>query len=114
MRVYLDLYTTWNSKGDQTDYFNPERAWALSLTHMTEQTVWHMYQRSFVHRLYVSAGTYHQEGYGNDLIGSLRYEQAHAFTDRHALQAGIGFGRSVYDGELVSDMRLDVVYQWRF
>jgi biofilm PGA synthesis protein PgaA len=114
MRVYLNLYATWNSKGDQTVYFNPEQAWELSLTYMTEQTVWQMYKRSFVHRLFVTVGTYAQKGYGSDFVGSLRYEQEHAFNDRNALKAGISIGRNVYDGDAVSDIRLDMVYQWRF
>jgi biofilm PGA synthesis protein PgaA len=114
MRVFLDLYTTWNSRGDQTVYFNPERATGITLTHMTEQTVWDMYLKSFLHRLYLSAGFYQQQGYGGKAVGALRYEQVHAFSDRHALQAGVGVGRSVYDGEAVVDLRLDMVYQWRF
>lgn len=114
MRVFVNLYATWNSKGDQTVYFNPEQAWELSLTYMIEQTVWQLYQRSFVHRLFVTAGTYDQKGYGGDFVGSLRYEQEHDFNDRNALKAGISIGRSVYDGDAVSDVRLDMVYQWRF
>ena len=114
MRIFLDGYATWNSKGDETVYFNPEQAWGMSVTHMTEQTLWDLYRKSFVHRLYVSAGITRQQGFGNDWAGSLRYEQDHAFSDRHVLQAGIAWGRNVYDGEAVYDISLDVEYQWRF
>jgi len=114
MRLFLDGYAAWNSKGDETVYYNPKQAWGLSLTHMTEQTVWDLYRKSFVHRLYVSAGITGQQGFGNDLAGSLRYEQDHAFSDRHALQAGVACGRNVYDGDAVYDISLDVGYQWRF
>ncbi|WP_054032198.1 tetratricopeptide repeat protein [Desulfatitalea tepidiphila] len=114
MRIFLDGYATWNSKGDETVYFNPEQAWGGSVTHMTEQTLWDLYRKSFVHRLYVSAGISRQRGFDSDWAGSLRYEQHHAFSDRHVLQAGIAWGRNVYDGEAVYDISLDVEYQWRF
>jgi len=114
MRIFLDGYATWNSKGDETVYFNPEQAWGGSVTHMTEQTLWDLYRKSFVHRLYVSAGISRQQGFDSDWAGSLRYEQHHAFSDRHVLQAGIAWGRNVYDGEAVYDISLDVEYQWRF
>jgi hypothetical protein len=47
-------------------------------------------------------------------VGALRYEQVHAFSDRHFLQVGAGFGRSVYDGESVGDLRFDMEFRWRF
>jgi biofilm PGA synthesis protein PgaA len=114
MRAFLNLYATWNSMGDQTVYFNPKRATNTSLTHMTEQTVWHMYPRYFLHRLYLTAGVYDQHGFGSEPVGDLRYEQVHAFSDRHFLQVGAGFGRSVYDGESVRDLRFDMEFRWRF
>ena len=114
VRLYFNFYTVHNSKGDETIYYNPKDAWELSATVMTEQTVRNMYHRSFVHRIYAKAGNYKQNGYGNAFTGSLRYEQVHAFSDRQALQAGIGIGRSVYDGEAVNDVSFDMVYQWRF
>lgn len=114
MRVYLDGYGSWNSRGDETPYFNPEQAREISVTHMTEQILRDDQQRSFLHRFYISAGNYWQKGYGSGLTGSVRYEQEHEFSDRHKLKAGIGFGRSVYDGSSVNDVNMDMVYQWRF
>jgi biofilm PGA synthesis protein PgaA len=114
MRIFTDLYASWNSKGDETVYFNPSRAWGVSVTHMTEHTVWRRYQRSFVHRFYATVGNYQQRGYRGDFVGSLRYEQAHDFSDRHAFQFGIGIGRNVYDGNYVNDINFNLVYQWRF
>jgi biofilm PGA synthesis protein PgaA len=114
MRAFLTLYATWNSRGDETIYYNPERATSASLTHMTEQTVWQLYPRYFLHRLYLTGGVYRQDGYGSEPVGSVRYEQEHAFSDRHLLRVGAGFGRSVYDGESVGDLRFDMEFQWRF
>jgi biofilm PGA synthesis protein PgaA len=113
-RVFTGLYLVRNDKGDQAAYFNPEEAVGLSVTLMTEQTVWDIYMRSMVHRLYVTVGDYIQRGYAGGLTGALRYEQDYAFSDRHALLAGIGAGRSRYDGVTVYDIHFDLVYQWRF
>lgn len=114
MRVFTDLSVTWNSKGNETIYFNPSQAWGLSFTHMTEQTVWKFYQRSFLHRLYAMVGHYQQREYHGDVICSLRYEQEYNFSDRHALVGSIGGGRNVYDGDAVNDVSFNLVYQWRF
>lgn len=114
MRVFLDLYSGWNSRGDETDYFNPEQIWSVSVTHMTEQTVLKHERRTFVHRLYLTLGSQQQKGYSSALIGSLRYEHEHEFSDRHYLLVGIGTGCSVYDGDAVQDVNADLVYQWRF
>ncbi len=114
LRGYADFYWVGNTQGDETIYYNPKQAWELSVTTMIEQTLQRFYQRSFVHRLYVTLGDYHQTGYGGDWVGSLRYEQAHDFSDRHALQVGISIGRRVYDGDAVSDFQMDAVYQYRF
>jgi tetratricopeptide (TPR) repeat protein len=114
LRGFLNLYAARNSLGDRTVYFNPERAEAGSVTLMIEQTVWDMYPQSFLHRLYLTGGVYRQHGCGAKPVGALRYEQLHAFSDRHALQAGVSLGHNVYDGETVTDLRFDMVYQWRF
>ena len=114
MRLFLDLYAGWNSKGDTTDYYNPEQQWTLSATHMTQQTIASSDRRAFVHRLYITLGSNQQKGYGGDWVGSLRYEQEHEFGDRHYLMFGVGGGRSVYDGESVNNLHVELIYQWRF
>ena len=114
MRANLEAYTSSNSKGDQTDYFNPKQDYSLSATHITEQTVRKNKDFSFIHRLYLTFGQYYQEGYAGDWIGNIRYEQEYEFGYRHYLLGGISFGRNVYDGEGVRDIAVDIVYQWRF
>jgi biofilm PGA synthesis protein PgaA len=114
MRLFLDLYGGWNSKGDTTDYFNPERQWSLSTTHMTQQTVKNNDRHSFLHRLYLTLGNSRQKGYAGQWVGSIRYEQEHEFGDRHFLMLGIGGGRNVYDGEGIDHILIELIYQWRF
>jgi biofilm PGA synthesis protein PgaA len=112
-RLFLDAYTSRNSR-DDTPYFNPERDWSLSATHLIEQTVWNIYDRAFIHRLFLTVGTYKQTGFSDELISSLRYEQGHEFSDTQALTWGIGLSRNVYDGDPVNSYSIDFYYTWRF
>jgi biofilm PGA synthesis protein PgaA len=113
MRLFLDLYTSRNSR-DGAPYFNPENDWSLSATHMTEHTVWRLYNRAFVHRLFLTLGNYKQSGFSNDVIGAIRYEQEYEFSDTHALLWGINLTRNVYDGEPVSGSSFHLSYRWSF
>jgi biofilm PGA synthesis protein PgaA len=116
MRLFLGLYAAHNSEWDNPDidYFNPKNAWGLSVTHMTEQTVWKIYNHYFIHRLYLTVGNYKQHSYSNGLIGSLRYEQDFEFSDIHYLRWGVNVGTNVYDGENIGSIGLDLVWTLRF
>jgi biofilm PGA synthesis protein PgaA len=116
MRVTLNLYGTRNSDWDSPEitYYNPKNAWELSLTHMTEQTVWNRYAKSFVHRLYLTIGDYDQYAYSGGLVGSVRYEQAYDFSDTQSLSWGTTLGRNLYDGDSVGSISMDVVWSMRF
>ena len=114
MHLGIDAYTSRNSMGDRTVYFNPEQDFSYSITHMTQQTLQKDKRYVLLHRLYLRLGRYHQEGYDDGWIGSLRYEQAHEIGYRHYILGGLGAGRSIYDGQGVQDITADIVYQWRF
>ena len=113
MRLFLDLYMSRNSR-DDVPYFNPDNDLSLSATHMTEQTLWRIYGRAFVHRLFLTLGAYKQSGFSNAAIVSVRYEQDHKFSDVHALLWGVTLDRNVYDGDSVNSWSLDLIYRWRF
>lgn len=113
MRLFLDLYMSRNSR-DDAPYFNPDNDLSLSATHMTEQTLWRIYSRAFVHRLFLTLGAYKQSGFSNAAIGSVRYEQDHEFSDVHALLWGVTFAMNAYDGDSVNSGNLDLIYRWRF
>ena len=116
MRIFLDLYGTRNSEWDNPDvtYFNPKSALGCSLTHMTEQTVYDIYDRRFVHRLYLTAGSYAQDGYSGGPVGAIRYEQEFDFSDTHALLWGVGLARDRYDGDSVDSLGFDLAWTLRF
>ena len=58
-RLFIDLYASSNSL-DNAQYFNPDSDLSLYVTHMTGHTIMSMYGKSFMHRLYLSAGMYSQ------------------------------------------------------
>jgi biofilm PGA synthesis protein PgaA len=113
MRLFIDTSHSKNSL-ENTPYFNPRRDWTVSFTHMTQHTVWRIYDRAFVHRLYFTAGNYKQSGFSNEFVGSVRYEQEHTFSDTHALTGGVSLERNVYDGNSENSLSIHLSYRWRF
>lgn len=100
-RVFVDFTLSENSLED-AQYFNPDNDYGFSVTHMTEHTVKRIYQEAFLHRLYLSAGVYKQDGISVQPVGSVRYEHDISFSDTHALLYGAGVGSQAYDGEAVT------------
>lgn len=116
MRIYLNLYGVRNSEWDNPDisYFNPETAIGTAVTHMIEQTVQDIYHHGFIHRLYLTAGTYDQSGYSCGAVGSMRYEQEYAFSDTNNLLWGASLAQNLYDGDPVGSISLDLAWTLRF
>jgi biofilm PGA synthesis protein PgaA len=113
MRLYIHFSGMWNSI-EGAPYYNPKEAKGISLTHMTQHTVWRLYERAFIHRLYLSGGFWDEYLYGSNPVGALRYEQDHVFSDTQKLIWGVSLYRNIYDGKGVSGIDLYVNYQWRF
>ena len=113
MRLFLNLFTSRNSRED-APYFNPDHDFSLSATHMTEQIIWRIYNRAFVHKLFLTLGTYKQSGFSNETIWSIRYQHDYDFSDTHALLWGLNIARNVYDGDPVHSYSLYLNYRWRF
>jgi biofilm PGA synthesis protein PgaA len=113
MRLFLNLYASQNTR-DDAPYFNPERDWNLSATHMTEHIVWRILNRSFIHRFFLSLGNYNQSGFSNNVVASIAYEQEHEFSDTQALLWGTNLARNVYDGESVNGLSFYLNFRWQF
>ncbi len=113
MKLGVELYMSRNSR-DDAPYFNPEKDFSLSATHVTEQTLWRIYDRAFVHRLHLTVGSYKQADYSHEMIGSIRYEQDYDFSDTHSLLWGATLGSNVYDGDAVTNYGFYLTYRWRF
>lgn len=113
MRLFIDASHSRNSI-DTAPYFNPKRDWTVSATHMTQRTVWRIYDRAFVHRLYITVGDYKQCGFSDEWVGSVRYEQEHTFSDTCALIGDLSLERNVYDGDPEDSLTIHLAYRWRF
>ena len=93
-----EIYTSCNELTNGP-YFSPRRDLSASLTLDAEQMIWRHNQRSFSHRLALTAGDYWQHSYGSDWIGSLLYEQVCRFDPWIDFRYGIKWSRAVYDGD---------------
>lgn len=113
MRINPELFLSSNSR-DDAPYFNPEHDLNLSITHLTEHTVWRIYDRAFVHRLFLTAGIYSQSGFSSKPVWTVHYQQEHDFSDTHSLLWGGSIARRSYDGNPVHEYSLYLTYTWRF
>ena len=112
-RLYLDCYASHNSKEDM-DYFNPHRDMSISATHMLQGTHYRHFGKSFVQRLFLTAGGYYQEGHGTHTIGAIRYEQDFSFSFRSVFLWGATLARRVYDGDPATALSLYLTFKYRF
>jgi biofilm PGA synthesis protein PgaA len=110
MRLSLEFFTSANSL-DDAPYFNPQHDLSFSATHMTEQTLWRMYDRSFVQRLYLTLGAYTQSGFSTYPTASVRYEHDINFSDTNSLLYGVDVARHIYDGDAVTGYGFNLI--WR-
>jgi biofilm PGA synthesis protein PgaA len=113
MRIIPELYLSSNSR-DNAPYFNPDHDLNISITHLTEHTVWRIYDRAFIHRLFLTAGIYSQSGFSSEPVWSVHYQQEHDFSDTHSLVWGGYIARRSYDGNPVNEYSLYLTYTWRF
>ncbi len=113
MRIIPELYMSSNSR-DDAPYFNPDHDLNISITHLTEHTVWRMYDRAFVHRLFLTAGMYSQSDFSSEPVWTVHYQQEHDFSDTHSLLWGGYIARRSYDGNPVHEYSLYLTYTWRF
>ena len=94
----LGAYASRNSGGDAV-YYNPENDYQVGagLTH--EWRILRRYQHSFVQRLSVNGGTYHQKDFGSGPVWTVKLEHDWQVGRRLALSWGASWGGRRYDGE---------------
>jgi biofilm PGA synthesis protein PgaA len=95
-------------------YFNPTRDTEAGVELANEWLQWRRYERAFRHRVIVSAGTYHQDGFGSGPVYGARYEQEWSADDRLVLRYGIGRSLHPYDGVRTGRSYLYAAVNWRF
>jgi biofilm PGA synthesis protein PgaA len=109
----LGLYTSKNSL-ENAAYFNPGRDSGLDLTLIGEQRLWRRYDRSFVHRLYLTAGTYRQRDFGSGEVSGLRYEHEWSLDDRLTVLYGAQRTLHPYDGQREYMNYYNLAVNWKF
>jgi len=97
-RLRAEASISLNSETDLS-YFSPSRSATLALTPFIEHTVYRKHDWAFVHRLFVTIGTYDQAGYQSEPIYDTRYEHDYLLTDWTAFAWGITWKRRFYDGD---------------
>lgn len=105
------VYLSRNSR-DDAPYYNPARDAGLDLGLRLQQLVWRRYERSFQHRLTLSAGPYWERGYGSAWVPSLRYEHEWQFATGRSLLYGVSWSRPVYDGQRERHVSFDLGFRW--
>jgi len=107
------LYTSTNSAAN-VNYFNPGSDFGLDLTLIGEQRLWRRYDRSFLHRLFLTLGTYRQEDFGSGGVGAIRYEQEWSMDERLGLLYGAQRSFHPYDGVREYANHYNLSLNWRF
>ena len=111
-RIYLEWYGSHNTLANAA-YFNPSRDRNVAVVHSTEFVFDSRYKRH-VDRLNLSLGAYRQDGFGQEAVWGIGYEQQYDFDGANALSLGAAFNRNFYDGAREDEWRVSVVYTRRF
>lgn len=93
-------------------YFNPSRDFSLDLGLRISQRPWRQYDRHFLHRLEIGAGSYWQQGYGTAWVPTARYEHEWRLAPGRTLRYGLSWARPVYDGTRERRLALDAGFYW--
>jgi biofilm PGA synthesis protein PgaA len=96
----IEAYASSNTLGGQTPYYNPSRDLSLTGGLLAEHVLWRRYDNSLVHALAVDAGLYAEQGYANNWIGTISYEQRWRFDPLTEFRYGFLLMRRVYDGSV--------------
>jgi biofilm PGA synthesis protein PgaA len=113
LTAHMEVDGSTNSK-DDTVYYNPEQDLTVNLILDNLWRVWRRYDRSFSHRLTLSAGNYWQKDFGSDFIANACYEHIHEACYRLDWVYGACYGRNVYDGDTENRAYFYSRLGWKF
>lgn len=108
-----EIYSSKNTLTD-TPYFNPSRDLSLGLTHMTEWMMTLAPNYRHADRLFLTIGSYDQEGFETMTRWGVRYEQDYSWNDTTSLLWNIGYYRNIYDGNPEMEPRFLLAFRRRF
>ncbi len=98
----LDTRTDLDASGNtlpNTNYFNPRRDFTAMVTLQNRWLQARFYERALRHELDLGLGDYTQQGHGNGLVATIRYQLVYEITDRLAIKGGASTTLRPYDGE---------------
>jgi biofilm PGA synthesis protein PgaA len=110
----LGVDATHNSLGYAAAYFNPPNDRSTWLTGAVEQLVWRDYDRSFRHRLALTAGSYWQQDFGSAGVQAIEYTHRWELDRDLSLRYGVGRSLRPYDGNREARNMATLVLLWRF
>ena len=113
LTAHLEVDGTSNTK-DNTPYYNPEQDLTTTLTLDNLHRIWRRYDRSFSHRLMLSAGNYWQKDFGSNPIANACYEQIHEAAYRLEWVYGVCYGQSFFDGDAENRAYVYSRLGWKF
>jgi Flp pilus assembly protein TadD len=108
-----ELYTSHNDTNN-VPYYSPLRDFSGSVAFDAEHILWREYERSFGHRLVVTAGSYWQQDFGSGFIGRILYEQFYARNPWAEIRYGVQLNRNIYDGDAVPSVDFFIRGNFRF
>ena len=91
------LYTSRNDLA-AVSYFSPSSDRSASVSLDSQWRLFRRYERSFSHRLGMTAGRYGQEGFAAGYVGNIEYQQMVQVSDALELYYGVRRSRALYDG----------------
>jgi hypothetical protein len=100
--------------GYLAEYFNPPADHSAWVAGYAEQLVWREFDRSFRHRLTLTAGTYWQSDFGSGGIEAAEYQHAWEVDRNLSLTYGAGRVLRPYDGVRESRTFTTLALVWRF
>ena len=96
-RWLIDLISSTNTLKNPV-YFNPGRDRTLQLTLKNEWLGFRRYESSFYQRLYLSVGSYAQQDFALQTIGSLRYEHEWSINNVTNVRYSLAYVKRAFDG----------------
>ncbi len=111
--LLLETNASRNTRED-APYFNPSSDFTPSLTLANDWLTWRRYARSFRQRLSLTAGSYHQSGFGAGGVWGVQYEHIWEVDRRLYLRYGLGRNVHPYDGARTTRDYALLTLGWRF
>lgn len=111
--VGIDVGASSNTRANAT-YFNPRRDRTAQISLANEWLGYRRYTRAFYQRVQLAGGSYRQQDFGSNTIGSARYEHDWSFSDTARLRYSVGYAQRAFDGVASKGAEASLSLNWKF